>query len=230
MNHSFQSLRARAGKLTKLGAALALALGTQAGVAAEHPLTKVNYDAAKNVNVIDLVMSIDWDFDAPPTGRDKSFIEAILKQASQSFYTMTEGKQMLGKVYVYKNSQFIDNTDIQYLQKDGRANAHVAGIGNCKACRILMFAGTGEAADAHGKTIAHEFGHYIHGIYDEYREEGGTSTEPGSPQDGDTPKNSIMHNHLQFLNLSTASRVFLLLLFPNGALPSRGCWWRRSRW
>ncbi|MFA7242749.1 MAG: choice-of-anchor X domain-containing protein [Sulfuricellaceae bacterium] len=193
------------GKMTRLGLAVALALGAHAAVAAEHPLTKVNYDAAKNVNVVDLVMSIDWDFDNPPTGRDKSFIENILKQATQSYYTMTEGKQMLGKVYVYKNSQFMDNTDIQYTAKDGRANAHVAGVSNCKACRVQMFAGTNETPDAHGKTVAHEFGHYILGVSDEYREEGGTSTNPGSPQDGDTPKDSIMHNHLAFVNLSTAS-------------------------
>ncbi|MBS4097866.1 MAG: hypothetical protein KGZ83_13625 [Sulfuricella sp.] len=205
MKSFFPGLRAGTAKLGKLGAAVTLALSAYGVGAAEHPLTRINYDATKNVNVIDIVMSIDWDFDNPPAGRDKSFIEAILRQTSQSYYTMTEGKQMLGKVYVYKNSQFMDNTDIQYLQKDGRANANVAGIGNCKACRILMFAGTGEAADALGKTVAHEFGHYILGVMDEYREEGGTSTEPGSPQDGDTPKDTIMHNHLQFVTLSTAT-------------------------
>ncbi|MBS4097867.1 MAG: hypothetical protein KGZ83_13630 [Sulfuricella sp.] len=205
MSQPFHRLRVGSAKLTKLGIAVTLALGAFGAGAAEHPLTKVNYDATKNVNVIDIVMSIDWDFDSPPAGRDKNFLEAILKQTSQSYYTMTEGKQMLGKVYVYKNSQFMDNTDIQYLQKDGRANAHVAGISNCKACRILMFAGTGETADAHGKTVAHEFGHYILALPDEYREVGGTSTNPGSPQDGDTPKDTIMHNHLQFVNVSTAT-------------------------
>lgn len=205
MFHAIHGLRESALKVSRLCAAVALAMSAFTAGAAEHPLTKINYDAAKNVNVIDIVMSIDWDFDAPPTGRDKAFIEAILRQTTQSFYTMTEGKQMLGKVYVYKNSQFIDNTDIQYLQKDGRANANIAGIGNCKACRILMFAGTNETPDAHGKTVAHEFGHYIHGVFDEYREEGGTSTEAGSPQDGDTPKDTIMNDHLKFVNLSTAS-------------------------
>lgn len=197
--------RTYTGKLTQLGLAVTLALGAYAAGAAEHPLTKINYDAAKNINIIDMVMSIDWDFDNPPAGRDKSFIEGILKQATQSYYTMTEGKQMLGKVYVYKNSQFMDNTDIQYTAKDGRANAHVAGVSNCKACRVQMFAGTNEAPDAHGKTVAHEFGHYILGVSDEYREEGGTSTNPGSPQDGDTPKDTIMSNHLGFVNLSTAT-------------------------
>lgn len=191
-------------RLSRLALAISLSCGAVAGHAAQHQLTRVDYDAAKNVNVIDLVMSIDWDFDSAPAGRDKDFIEGIIKQSSQSLFTLTEGRQMLGKVYVYKNSQFMDNTDIQYKLADGRANANLAGIGNCKACRILMFAGTNEPVADHGKTVAHEFGHYILGLYDEYREEGGKSTEAGSPQDGDTPRDTIMHNHLAFTNLSTA--------------------------
>lgn len=191
-------------RLKTLVAALGVALCAAPLLAAEHQMTKVNYDATRNVNVMDLVMSIDWDFDNPPEGRDKAFIEAIARQASASLFTMTEGRQMLGKVYVYKNSQFMNNTDIQYLQRNGRANAHPAGFTNCQSCRVQQFAGTGESAVDHGKTVAHEFGHYILGLMDEYREAGGTSTEPGSPQDGDTPRDSIMHDHLRFTNVSTA--------------------------
>ena len=185
-------------------AALVLSLFASATQAAEHQLSKIHYDSARNVNVLDMVMSIDWDVDAPPAGRDKAFLEGILRQSSQSLFTMTEGKQMLGTVYVYKNSQFMGNTDIQYLLKDGRANAHPAGYTTGKTYRVQQFAGTGETPVDHGKTVAHEFGHYVLGLYDEYREAGGTSTEPGSPQDGDTPRDTIMHNHLGFTNISTA--------------------------
>ncbi len=198
-------LRKLSFRQTAISSAVVAALLSGGLQAAEHPNTKVNYDASRNVNVIDMVMSIDWDFDSPPAGLERTFIENILKQSSQSLYTMTEGRQMLGKVFVYKNGQFMNNTDIQYLQKDGRANAHIGGIFNCQSCRNQMFAGTGETAEQHGKTLAHEFGHYVLALYDEYREVGGTSTEPGSPQDGDTPRDSIMHNHLGYVNLSTAS-------------------------
>ena len=185
-------------------AALVLSLFASATQAAEHQLSKIHYDSARNVNVLDMVMSIDWDIDTPPEGRDKAFLEGILRQSSQSLFTMTEGKQMLGTVYVYKNGQFMGNTDIQYLLKDGRANASVASfITGCKSCRVQQFAGTGETPVDHGKTVAHEFGHYVLGLLDEYREVGGTSTAPSSPQDGDTPRDSIMHNHLGFTNIST---------------------------
>lgn len=190
-------------RLKAIAAAVGLAACATPLLAAEHQLTKVNYDAARNVNILDVVVSIDWDIDAPPAGRDKAFLEAIIRQASQSYFTMTEGRHMLGKVYVYKNSQFMTNTDIQYLVSDGRANAHTAGFTTGKSYRVQQFAGTGEAADVHGKVVAHEFGHYVLGLNDEYREVGGTSTNPGSPQDGDTPRDTIMHDHTRFQRLST---------------------------
>lgn len=180
--------------------AMLLVSSTQA---AEHPLTSVRYDEAAKVNIIDLVMSIDWNIDNPPAGRDKNFVENILKQTSQSLYTMTEGRVQLGKVSIYSDSQFMDNTDIQYLLKNGRANASISGFNTMKGATIQMFAGTNESEADHGKTVAHELGHYLLGIFDEYREEGKKSTDPGDPQDGDTPRDTIMHNHLLFENIST---------------------------
>ncbi len=183
-------------------------------LAAEHPLSKITFDAARKVDVLDMVMSVDWDFDAPPSGPgpdgqnqvyDRAFITNIIRQSALSTYVMTEGRMVVGTVRVYRNSQFMTNTDIQYLQRNGRANAHIGGyMTGCKSCRVQQYAGTSETTEAHGKTVAHEFGHYVLGQYDEYREEGGKSTEPGSPQDGDTPRDTIMHNHLQFDALSTA--------------------------
>lgn len=171
--------------------------------AAEHPLTQVHFDDAAKVNTIDMVMSIDWNIDAPPENRGKPFVENILKQTSQSLYTMTEGRVRLGKVSVYSNSQFTDNADIQYLLKDGRANASISGFNSGKGMTIQMFAGTNEPEADHGKTVAHELGHYLLGIFDEYREEGKKSNDPGDPQDGDTPRDTIMHNHLSFETIST---------------------------
>lgn len=191
-------------KLKTLVGTLGLSLLASTSQAAEHQLSKIHYDAARNVNVLDMVVSIDWDVDAPPAGRDKAFLEGIIRQSSQSLFTMTEGKQMLGTVYVYKNSQFMGNTDVQYLLKDGRANAHPAGFTACKVCRVQQFAGAKKTPSEHGKTMAHEFGHYILGLYDEYREAKSTSTRPSSPQSADTPRDSIMQNQLLFSHLSTA--------------------------
>lgn len=184
--------------------AIAMLLASSLSHAAEHPLTKVSFDEATKSNAVDLVMSIDWDINNPPAGRDKPFIENILKQTSQSLYTMTEGRIKIGRVSVYSNSQFLDNSDIQYLLKDGRANASISGFNTMKGATIQMFAGTNENEIDHGKTVAHELGHYLLGILDEYREEGKKSTDPGEPQDGDTPRDTIMNSHLQFETISTS--------------------------
>ena len=136
MHHDKTNSAKFAPQLKALAAAVGLIFSAGNLTAAEHQLTKITYDEARKVDVIDLVMSIDWDIDAPPAGRDKAFIEGIVNQTAKSYYTMTEGKHLIGKVYVYKNSQFMDNTDIQYLLKDGRANAHVAAITRFKGGRI----------------------------------------------------------------------------------------------
>lgn len=171
--------------------------------AAEHPLTKLHYDETAKVNVVDLVVSLDWDINNPPAGRDKSYLEGIMKQTSQSLFTMTEGRAKLGKVSIYNNKQFMDNADIQYLFKKGRACASVSGFNAGKGANVEMFTETGESAIEQGKTVAHELGHYLLGILDEYREEGKMSGSPGSPQDKDTPRDTIMNDHLQFENIST---------------------------
>jgi hypothetical protein len=198
------SIKPLSPKFSKLASAMMLVWSCTT-FAAEHPLTKVHYDETAKVNTVDLVMSLDWDINNPPAGRDKNYIEGILKQTSQSLYAMTEGRLRLGKVSVYSNKQFMDNTDIQYLFKNGRANASISGFNSGKGMTIEMFSETGENAIDQGKTIAHELGHYLLGIFDEYREEGKKSDDPSAPQDGDTPRDTIMQDHLQFETISTPS-------------------------
>lgn len=198
------SIKPLSPKFSKLASAMML-VWSCATFAAEHPLAKMNYDETAKVNTVDLVMSIDWDINNPPAGRDKNYIEGILKQTSQSLYAMTEGRLRLGRVSVYSNKQFMDNTDIQYLFKDGRANASISGFNSGKGMAIEMFSETGENEVDQGKTIAHELGHYLLGIFDEYREEGKKSDDPSAPQDGDTPRDTIMQDHLRFETISTPS-------------------------
>ncbi len=222
-----------------LGLAFALAATSAPAPvqAAEHPLSKITFDAARRIDVLDMVMSVDWDFDAPPEGTadregnpqayDRGFITDIIRQAALSTFIMTEGRMVVGTVRVYRNSQFMTNTDIQYLRRNGRANAHVGGfMTGCRSCRVQQYAGTSEATDAHGKTVAHEFGHYVLGQYDEYREVGGTNPNPGFPQDGDTPRDTIMHNHLRFESLSTPEDYF----DPNGRSTAQIRIFGRSHW
>jgi hypothetical protein len=180
---------------------------------ASHPLTNVIYNAATGTTYVDQVVAIDWDIANPPsvsiagvtTPLDAAYVRAVMNAASDTLYTMTEGKFRLGKITIYSN-QFLDNADIVILNKDGRANASTSGL-NVNGARTQMFTVSGGAAEttlAMGQVIGHEFGHYFFGLLDEYREAGKLDTsEPGSPQDRDTPRNTIMNDQSQFNALST---------------------------
>ncbi|TXT39644.1 MAG: hypothetical protein FD135_2076 [Comamonadaceae bacterium] len=179
---------------------------------ANHPLTNVTYLAASGITQVDQVVAVDWDLSNPPTVMiegvatllDMAYVYEVMAIASDTLYTMTEGKVRLGKITVY-SKQFLDNADIMILNKNDRANATAAGL-NVNGANVQMFTvseGAGETTQAMGRTIAHEFGHYLFGLYDEYREAGKMDTSaPSSPQDRDTPRNTIMNNHLQFSTLS----------------------------
>ncbi len=177
--------------------------------AANHALT-----AVADVNTIDYVVNVDWDYDSPPTQAnnpgqvlDRDYITSVMRVVAQSIFTMTEGRHRLGNVYVYRNKQFGNNVNIQFINKDGRSSAHVAGFGtrNSSSFNHLSFQAAPESINALGKVIAHELGHYTYGLFDEYVEAGKALdlNDPGSPSGVDSPKNTMMNNHLEFVSLST---------------------------
>lgn len=176
--------------------------------AANHPLSSL-----QDVNTMDYVVNVDWDFDNPPTqvGNtaqvvDRAFITSIIRTFAQSVFTFTEGRHRIGNVYIYRNKQFGTNVDIQLINKDGRSNASLSGWGGAgTTSHNYLTMGQAETADMVGKVVAHEMGHYTYGVADEYANVGTpfNPTIPYFPAETDSPKNSIMNNHLQFVSLST---------------------------
>ena len=123
---------------------------------------------------------------------------------------MTEGLHKIGTVYVYDKSQFLKRADIQFMNKQGRAQASVSGWKRrSNEIEIFTFdagAEEPESIEDIGKTLAHEIGHYGYGFLDEYAEKGKkSSTDLGNPLESDTPRNTIMNDHLKFTTLSTSS-------------------------
>ena len=186
-----------------------------AALAGSHPLTKVVFDKTSGTSYVDQVVYIDWDVDNPPslmidgvsTLLNRAYIKSIMEIASDSLYTMTEGRMRLGKISVYSNI-FLDRADMQILNKSGRPNAHIDGIDILGLRNQNFTQPFGEPANVTyiGKTIAHEFGHYFFGLLDEYREVGNFKTDdPGSPQDRDTPRQTIMNSQMDYDRFSTAA-------------------------
>ena len=188
--------------------ALALPINFSAH-AANHALT-----AVVNVNTIDYVVNVDWDFDNPPVQAnnpsqvlDRAYITSVMRVVAQSVFTMTEGRHRLGNIFVYRNKQFGNNVNIQMINTNGRSSAHVSGLNsrNSSSFNHLAYNGTPETIEQLGKVIAHELGHYSYGLYDEYVE-AGKPLDPadlGSPSQTDNPKNTMMNDHLAFVSFST---------------------------
>lgn len=199
-------------KLKKTTAALTAA-GMLAGfvpvppaLAASHQLSGVTHDAAAGVSVIDVTFAIDWNIDAPTVAsRDRTYVSDFIREYAKSLYMMTNGKQRVGVARVYDKSRYLDNVDALLLNKDGRANGSISGWGarGGKATQFVTSQNQPETVVQLGKTLAHEWGHYAFGLFDEYREEGKKNDDPTDPQDGDTPSNTMMANHEAFAGLST---------------------------
>ena len=202
--------------------------------AANHPNSNVS--AVENgVQYLDLTLSTDWDYDQnvvqkgtqskTPRILNRQYLNDLVEQTARTLFVMTNGRHRIGNVYIYKNGKFGNNVDIRVLNTIGRANADGAGwradgglttnnyITNCaiQTCD----ANTPDAnldpenAVQTGEVIAHELGHYVYGLYDEYVEGGkacsGESGDAMVPCKDDVERPTAMNNQAKAYRLSTAA-------------------------
>lgn len=178
---------------------------------------------------VDLVVNTDWDYDAnviqvgtgvgdiAPRTVDREFIETIIRQTARTLFVMTNGRHRVGKVYIFKNSRFGSDVDIRLLNTPGRSNASVSGWrtdGGFTSNNYLTFQFQGgqlgpELPEATGEVVAHEMGHYIYGLLDEYVEVGNPCKAPaeqgGFPCQDDLPKPTAMQDQTRSYRLSLPS-------------------------
>lgn len=163
----------------------------------------------------------------PATVLDRTYIQNLVEQTARTLFVMTNGHHRLRNVYVFKNSKFGDNVDIRVLNVPGRANASAPGwlapsgfttnnyITNCNVpnqpdgeCQ-----GTDDANDLDpenfvqtGEVIAHELGHYLYALFDEYQDSKDCDpAAPSSPCKDDVPRATAMNNQAKAYRLSTAA-------------------------
>jgi MYXO-CTERM domain-containing protein len=188
--------------------------------AANHPFSSI-----KDVNIVNLTANVDWDYDglAPmQLGKKgvpltKDVIEKqILRETARSIYLMTEGRHRVGNVYVYKKSRYRDNVDIRLLNQTGRSNANVASwqVNGGTSTNYLSIE-TEDEKNAkyiysypfsdYGRVIAHEMGHYIYSVLDEYAGSAeDTKQGAGWPNFGDNVRSTIMNDSSLFTRFSVA--------------------------
>ena len=198
---------------------VSMALQPTISLAAIHQNSYLKTDSAV-LQTIDMTANTDFDFDASPpqtvgagVALDRAYVTAAFASMAQTTFTMTEGRHRVGTVFVYRNNRFGNNVDTKVVAlTKGRSNAHVAGWekrGQMSTNYLVDSQDNVETAKGLGQTIAHENGHYVYGVYDEYREAGKPidPADPGAPSQVDTPLNSVMHNQAEFSSFSTPGDI-----------------------
>lgn len=185
-----------------------------------------DYDDANDPKRVQLGTGSNRGGGRPATVLDRTYIQNLVEQTARTLFVMTNGHHRLRNVYVFKNSKFGDNVDIRVLNVPGRANASAPGwlspgglttnnyITNCTVENQPdgQCVGTNDQQDLDpenfvqtGEVIAHELGHYLYALYDEYVDSKNCDPEaPSSPCKDDVARPTAMNNQAAAYRLSTA--------------------------
>jgi uncharacterized protein YegL len=162
------------------------------------------------------VFDIEISLEADPQGDDDSTVddgandadqrkyERAIREFADGFCQSTNLGARIGKVRVFRDSVRAANADVVNnincaANKGPRANVSGFGVPGQRVWMCDNWAGYGSTpliddAKGWGYTLAHEFGHYLFGLYDEYRGSAATGSIY-QPRSGDTPSNpSLMNN------------------------------------
>lgn len=160
----------------------------------------------------------------PAVVLDRTYITNLVNQTARTLFVMTNGHHRLRNVYVFKNGKFGQNVDIRVLNVPGRANASAPGwlsdgglttnnyITNCNAENQPDGECAGndlEVLDPEnfvqtGEVIAHELGHYLYALFDEYVDSKACDSEnPASPCKDDVARPTAMNNQAAAYRIST---------------------------
>jgi hypothetical protein len=155
---------------------------------------------------------------------DRAYVTNLVNQTARTLFVMTNGQHRLRNVYVFKNGKFGQNVDIRVLNVPGRANASAPGwlsdgglttnnyITNCNAenqpdgeCAgdDLMVLDPENFVQT-GEVIAHELGHYLYALFDEYVDGKDCDAQnPASPCKDDIARPTAMNNQAAAYRIST---------------------------
>ncbi|WP_333691973.1 choice-of-anchor X domain-containing protein, partial [Chloroflexus sp.] len=118
--------------------------------------------------VINLSISMH---DNPPPDRRQRY-EEMIRYFADAVFEMSNGAHTLGTVTFYLNGAWHDKADIVWVKESCHPNAHVSGYGipglRIEMCDQFSSVNYLQRIEDGGYTLAHEFGHYFYGLYDEY--------------------------------------------------------------
>ena len=226
----FERKQRRQVGMAAVTAVLILLLAAMPALAAKSHFSKVRYlddfgeyqlktpaAASSSTTVFDVVISLhndpsgDDDPDKDTGSEDQTKYEKVIRFWADGIYEQSNGAHKLGKVRIFRNGQQSSKADVVWNASEWpRANVSGFGVdgrritfgdvfpGGCgTGCNLNMLSDPKGA----GYTLAHEWGHYVYGLYDEYKGSSATSAYITSPLSGDTPVTpSIMHSQWKARN------------------------------
>ena len=159
-----------------------------AGELSSRPLPR----ATSTTAVFDLSISLeenpqgDDEYPEEPTPAtdddDQNKFEKKIEEFADAVFQMTNGKHKIGKVTIFRDGDQANNTDVQWKENctdsdptttapGPRANPSGFGVAGARIYFCTNWEGAPRLMDTPkgaGFTLAHEWGHYTYGIYDEY--------------------------------------------------------------
>ncbi|MFS1424468.1 Ig-like domain-containing protein [Shewanella sp. 10N.286.48.B5] len=225
---------------SKSALCIGLALGSTSAMAANSWLSRVNtesenYEAKvlvasqlqavqqKSNSSAKAVFDITVSLHNNPEGSDQQQYEEILGNFADGICEQSNGEHKLGKVSIFRENKHRSKSDIIWGAREWpRANASGFGANGMHIWFGDVFPnGTGPGTDydmlsnpvGAGYTLAHEWGHYAYGLFDEYKGNSATGISSRTLST-DIATDSIMSNQWQavngemkWLNHSTASVI-----------------------
>lgn len=137
---------------------------------------------------------------------EQNKFEQKIEEFADAVFQMTNGKHKIGTVTIFRGGVQSNNADVQWIENcpsNEGPRAHPSGFGvagkRIYFCTNWPGSSTMDTPKGAGFTLAHEWGHYAYGVYDEYSSSCGQSPETGCaiwlPRSTDTVSSpSIMNN------------------------------------
>lgn len=151
----------------------------------------------------------DWTIDDGTNDADQRAYEDRIKEFANAVYQSTNGAHKIGMVTIYRDGALANSVDVLWNENcdadhGPRANPSGFGVAGKRIWMCTNWSGSSTMSTSKGSgyTMAHEWGHYTYGLYDEYAQEqcdaadiaAGTCWE-GTPRGTDTAAiPAIMNN------------------------------------
>jgi len=244
-------------KLTKSALCVGMALASTSVFAASSWLSRVNTIdenqnkqtfSAQNIQSVNVsstdsskaIFDITVSLHNNPEGVEQVVYEEIFANFADGICEQTNGAHKLGKVSVFRENKHRSKSDIIWGEREWpRTNASGFGANGMHIWFGDVFPNGASPGVDHdmlndplgaGYTLAHEWGHYAYGVFDEYQ---GTadSGEASTPLNTDVAATSIMSNQWRatqgdmiWLNHSTADSIGDVNRTAQGRVYGKSAW------